>query len=337
MPLHEHGFFCILENPNIKENPAFEHLNMDFAPRLKIYVFILGLFAPAISMANQCPPADGVAVQVLGSGGPIADDGRSSSAYLVWVDGKSRVLIDAGGGTFLRFAEAKADFRDLEFIGLSHFHADHSADFPALLKSGSFSGRSEPLTVAGPDGSDLFPGLNRFLTGLIDPDSGAFAYLGPYLTGNGRLPMLNTIEVDSEDTEPHTVFGNNDSPIQIEAMHVPHGIVPAIAFRVRIGAEVVVFASDQNGGKPEFVKFARDASLLVMHMPVPEGVTGVGRKLHAPPSVIGTIANDADVKMLVISHLMERSLRDLPQNVDLVKSKFGGPVDVADDLRCYKF
>jgi len=33
---------------------------------------------------------------------------------------------------------------------------------------------------------------------------------------------------------------------------------------------------------------------------------------------------------------MERSLRDLPHNVDLVKSKFSGPVDVADDLRCYK-
>lgn len=292
---------------------------------------------PAISLAGQCPPASGVAIQVLGSGGPIADDGRASSAYLVWVDGKSRVLIDAGGGTFLRFAEAKADFRDLDFVGLSHFHTDHSADFPALLKSGSFSGRSEALTVAGPVGSDLFPGLHRFLASLLGPDSGAFAYLGPYLTGTGRLPKLNAVEVDSENTGSRVLFGDDDSPIQIEAMHVPHGIVPAIAFRVRIGSEVVVFASDQNGDKPEFVEFARDASLLIMHMPVPEGVTGVGRRLHAPPSVIGTIANDANVKMLVISHLMERSLRDLPQNVGLVKSKFGGPVDVADDLRCYKF
>jgi ribonuclease BN (tRNA processing enzyme) len=304
--------------------------------RLGVFILTLGFFVPAISLAGQCPPASGVAVQVLGSGGPIADDGRSSSAYLIWVDGKSRVLIDAGGGTFLRFAEAKADFRDLDFIGLSHFHADHSADFPALLKSGSFSGRSEPLAVAGPDGTDIFPGLSQFLASLIDPDSGAFAYLGPYLTGSGRLPRLAAVEVNSENSGPQAVFGNDDSPIQIEALHVPHGIVPAIAFRVRIGADVVVFASDQNGDNPEFVEFARDAGLLVMHMPVPEGVTGVGRKLHAPPSVIGTIANAANVKTLVISHLMERSLHDLPHNVDLVKSKFSGPVDVADDLRCYK-
>jgi ribonuclease BN (tRNA processing enzyme) len=291
---------------------------------------------PAISLANQCPPANGVAVQVLGSGGPIADDGRASAAYLVWVDGKSRVLIDAGGGAFLRSAEAKADFRDLDFIGLSHFHADHSADFPAILKSGSFSGRSEPLTVAGPDGSDLFPALDQFLSSLLDPESGAFAYLGDYLTGDGRLPKIDAVEVNSNNKGPLVVFGDNDSPVQIEAMHVPHGIVPAIAFRVRVGEESIVFASDQNGGKPEFIEFARDANLLVMHMPVPEDVAGIGRRLHAPPSVIGTIANDANVKRLVISHLMERSLRDLEQNVKLVKSKFSGPVDVAGDLRCYK-
>lgn len=311
-------------------------MNTQLVLRLGVFILTLGFFVPAISLAGQCPPASGVAVQVLGSGGPIADDGRASAAYLIWVDGKSRVLIDAGGGAFLRFAEAEADFRDLDFVGLSHFHADHSADFPALLKSGSFSGRTEPLTVAGPDGSDLFPGLHQFLTSLLDPESGAFAYLGPYLTGTGRLPKLNAVELNSESMEPRVVFGDDDSPIQIEAMHVPHGIVPAIAFRVRIGAEVVVFASDQNGDKQGFVEFARNASLLVMHMPVPEGVSGVGRRLHAPPSVIGTIANDANVEMLVISHLMERSLRDLAQNVGLVKSKFGGPVDVADDLRCYK-
>lgn len=311
-------------------------MNTQLFRRLGVFILTLGFFLPAISLASQCPPASGVAVQVLGSGGPIADDGRASSAYLIWVDGKSRVLIDAGGGAFLRFAEAKANFRDLDIVGLSHFHADHSADFPALLKRGSFSGRSEPLTVAGPDGSDLFPGLNRFLAALLDPDSGAFAYLGPYLSGNGRLPKLNAIEVSSEITGPRVVFGDSDSPIRLEAMHVPHGIVPTIAFRVRVGADIIVFASDQNGDKQEFVAFARDANLLVMHMPVPVGVSGVGRKLHAPPSVIGTIANDANVKRLVIRHFMERSLRDLEQNVNLLQSKFGGPVEVADDLRCYK-
>jgi ribonuclease BN (tRNA processing enzyme) len=304
--------------------------------RLGVFVLTLGFFLPAILLAGQCPPASGVAVQVLGSGGPIADDGRASSAYLVWVDGKSRVLIDAGGGTFLRFAEANADFGDLDFVGLSHFHADHSADFPALLKSGSFSPRKDPLTVAGPGGSSPFPGLGHFLSSLLDSDSGAFAYLGDYLADAGRLQKMNTIEVARENTSSYSVFADSESSIQIDAMHVPHGIVPALAYRVRVGKEVIVFASDQNGNKPEFVDFARNANMLIMHMPVPEDVSGVGRRLHAPPSVIGTIANDAGVQMLIISHLMARSLRHLDENVRLVSSKFSGSVDVADDLDCYK-
>ncbi|MGB5626234.1 MAG: hypothetical protein WBM61_10910 [Woeseiaceae bacterium] len=57
-----------------------------------------------------CSPATGAVLQVLDSGGPIADDGRASSSYLVWVDGVARVLIDTGGGAFLCFGETDADF-----------------------------------------------------------------------------------------------------------------------------------------------------------------------------------------------------------------------------------
>lgn len=106
-----------------------------------ILLALPGLAAADQSIADECPPATGIALQVLSSGGPIADDGRASSSYLIWVDGKSRVLINAGGDAFLRFGEASASFSELDFVGLSHFHADHSADFPALLKSGSFENR----------------------------------------------------------------------------------------------------------------------------------------------------------------------------------------------------
>ena len=94
---------------------------------------MLLLFSMGAACAESppaCPALEGVAVQVLGSGGPIADDDRASTGYIVWVDGQSRVLIDAGGGTFLRFGEAGANFAQLDLVGLSHFHTDHSADFP---------------------------------------------------------------------------------------------------------------------------------------------------------------------------------------------------------------
>ena len=300
-----------------------------FIKRLSLSLGCLFLLS-CTSPEESCPPANGVALQVLGSGGPIADDARASSGYVVWINGKSRVLIDAGGGTFLRFGEAGARFADLDFVGLSHLHTDHSADFPALLKSGNFSDRDRPLPVAGPDGDGVFPGLENFLGAMLDKENGAYAYLSGFLDGTGGTPMLSPREVTAG--APALLWSSEE--LVVDGMQVPHGIVPAVAFRVRAGGTTIVFASDQNGSDPVFAGFAKDASILVMHMVVPEDVSGVGRRLHAPPSVIGELAGQVSPGKLVLSHFMARSLRDLESNVAIVKRGFVGNVVIADDLAC---
>jgi len=282
---------------------------------------------------QSCAPS-GTELQVLGSGGPIADDGRASSAYLVWIDGKSSVLVDAGGGAFLRFAQAGGSFSDLDFIGISHFHADHSADLPALLKSGYFANRTRQLPISGPAGAEPFPGLQDYLNSMLGREIGAYRYLSGYLDGSGGLPALDPIEIGYKQQAAVNIYGEPGGNVHIEALHVPHGIVPALAYRVNVDDKSIVFASDQNGSNEQFIDFAKDATVLVMHMPVPEGVTGAGRKLHAPPSVIGEIAAAASVKTLVLSHFMARSLRDLDKYVSIVRSGYSGTVIVANDLNC---
>jgi ribonuclease BN (tRNA processing enzyme) len=281
----------------------------------------------------QCPPDEGVALQVLGSGGPIADDGRASSAYLIWIDGRSRVLIDAGGGAFLRFGEAGADFLALDFIGLSHLHTDHSADFPALLKSGYFSGRERPLTVAGPGAGGPFPAIRDYLQSLIGSDSGAYGYLSGYLDGSGRLAKLEVREIARKQSTPVEVFGD-EKGLSVEAMPVPHGIVPALGFHVRVGNSSIVFASDQNGSDSKFTEFAKGANLLVMHMAVPENASGSALQLHAKPSRIAAIAQESGADSLLLSHFMARSLRDLEGNLDVVRRGYDGEIVVAEDLAC---
>jgi len=299
-----------------------------------VAILLGGLPLCAYAAGDSACAGSGIALQVLGSGGPIADDGRASSGYLVWIDGEAGSLIDAGGGVFLRFAEAGGNFSELDFIGISHFHADHSADLVALLKSGNFANRERKLPISGPAGDGPFPGLQGYLNSLLSSEYGAYRYLSGYLDGKGRLPLLEQHEVDPSRNEAVTVLTDADSDVRIDALYVPHGIVPAIAFRIQIGDESIVFASDQNGSSKDFLDFAEAATVLVMHMPVPEGVTGAGRKLHAPPSVIGDIAAQADVGQLVLSHFMARSLSDLDGNVALVRSRFEGPVLSATDLDC---
>ena len=57
--------------------------------------------------------AQNITLQILGSGGPELSK-RASSSYIVWIDGKAKALIDAGGGAFTRFAEADAKIEELK-------------------------------------------------------------------------------------------------------------------------------------------------------------------------------------------------------------------------------
>jgi ribonuclease BN (tRNA processing enzyme) len=169
---------------------------------------------------------------------------------------------------------------------------------------------------------------------MLAKQQGAYGYLGGFLDGSGGMPKLEASEIDKDNVDSVRVFASEDGDIQIDALPVPHGIVPAVAFRVTSGSTTVVFASDQNGGSDNFIEFAKDANVLVMHMVIPEGTTGTGRRLHAPPSVIGTIARKANVGTLVLSHFMARSLRNLDKNIALVKQQFDGGIILAHDLGC---
>ena len=99
--------------------------------------FISALFLSPKLTASTCP-ASGNWLQVLGLGGPEDQDKIASSSYLIWIDGKARILIDAGGGSALRFGQSEAQIATLDAVLFSHLHVDHSADFPALIKSSFF-------------------------------------------------------------------------------------------------------------------------------------------------------------------------------------------------------
>ena len=301
---------------------------------LTVLLCTIAINVQAEPASNLCASAEGITLQVLGSGGPIADDGRASSGYLVWIDGKSRFLVDAGGGVFLRFGEAGARFDDLEHIAISHLHTDHSTDLVALLKSGYFTNRSRRLSISGPSGGGDYPGTVDYLKRLMDQDQGAYAYLDGYLDGSEGLVELVPIEVDPALGKASRVYSDPDADIEITALGVPHGPVPALAYRVRIGQKSIVFSGDQNGNSDSFIEFARGTKVLVMHMPVPENIAGVGRKLHAPPSLIGKIAAESGAGKLVLSHFMARSLASWEDNLQQIQSRFSGAVLSAKDLDC---
>jgi ribonuclease BN (tRNA processing enzyme) len=299
-------------------------LNSAIAPLLTL--------AMAATTTNPVCSSHSLAVQVLGSGGPIADSNRAATGYLVWIQGQSRLMIDAGGGTFLRFGQAGARIEDLDLFAISHFHTDHVADLPAILKGGFFSSREHALLISGPSKNRLFPDAQSFINTLFNETNGTFRYLSGFLAGDEGLFKLNVITVDVKLKTPAVVFENDQ--LKVSALGVPHGIVPALAYRVDIGKKSLVFSSDQNGSNLAFIPFAKGADMLIMHFAIPEHAGNVAKRLHATPSRVGQVAQQIQPQVLVLSHFMKRSLANLEANLSLVTKQYLGKLILAEDLQC---
>lgn len=295
--------------------------------RLLIVVSALFFYAETTTALTNCGN-EGVVLQILGSGGPFGI-GRASAGYILWMDGVSRIMVDAGGGTFARFHEAGANISDLKVLALSHFHPDHSSDVPALLWA-----QASNLLIAGPSGTKDYPSVDEFLRTLFAPPDGAFRVIGGYL-------KAETVTVDAGANKPTEIY--SDGHMSIRGIGVPHFNVPTIGIRVDIGDASIAFSSDQIGTNEGFTELIKNVDVLVVHFAASEEPEKISA-LHAKPSVWGQMASDANAASIVLSHLSMtdpehprywmHSGSNLEGNIAHLRSRFDGPVIVAEDLMC---
>lgn len=281
------------------------------------FAIFISLFF-AIPAWAECPVGSdsNMQLQVLGSGGPANSGDRASSSYLVWVDGVSRIMVDAGSGSKVPFHLSGANFNDIDLVALSHLHPDHSAELPAILWP-----RGGSAVVAGPSGDHTFPPVDLWLDRLFG-ENGAFKVLGDSLD-------LEPITLDVNSEEPLQVWQDGD--LVVRAQGVPHGDIPALGYRVDLGGHSLAFSSDQNGSDPTWVDFVKDVDVLVVHMTTSEAQNS---PLHAKPSVWGQMAEAANAGHVVISHIGPASAQIVDQNVSVLREHYSGPVTVSEDLTC---
>jgi ribonuclease BN (tRNA processing enzyme) len=303
---------------------------------------LLGLlfisFGSLSAFAQNCG-ASPVAVQILGSGGPRINPFRASSSYLLWLNGHARILVDMGGGAHQRFGQSQAKLEDLWMLGISHLHPDHVSDLPAFLWL-SHEVRKEPLKIFGPTGNDAAPDFATFLNRLFDEKTGAFPVLGSALGGShgggGVRPDIGLVVaggirlevgvIDVTKADPSPVFQREGTTVT--ARGIPHGNMPTLAYRVQTGNVSVVFSSDQTGTDPRFVKFAKGANVLIMHLAVAPRAQS---HLHATPAVVGRIAQEAGVGQLIVSHF---GLFNLDVAIADLRQFYSGPLIVGADMQC---
>ena len=297
-------------------------------------LFILNSsYATSSQLMPQHCQSKRVKLQILGSRGPELLDGQASTGYLLWLDNKARVIVDAGPGSLQRFKQSKANFEDVDLILFSHFHVDHSNDFPAYIKGAFFTKRSKDLTVLGPTGTKFVASAEQFVQRAIGSNGGLYPYLGDFADPKAQSAFkikTKNIQWSFSDLNIREIY--NKQGIRVTTVSTHHGPFPSQGYRVELAGCSISFSGDMSGRLGAMPDLAKNSDILVAHNAIPEDATGVPALLHMTPSYIGKMAQRANVKLLLLTHLMKRSLKTKKQNSAIIKQYYKGKMLFPRDL-----
>ena len=304
------------------------------------YIFVLLVFSTnmlAGQLSGQVIPAEcqskRIKLQMLGTRGPELLDGQASTSYLIWLDNKARVIVDAGPGSVQRFEQSKANFEDIDLMLFSHFHVDHSSDFLAYVKGAFFTQRKKDLHVLGPTGTKFVASATQFVERAIGSKGGLYPYLGSFSAINEPSAYkikTRDIHWSYSDLNIKTIYKQNGISVKTVSTH--HGPFPSQGYRVELAGCSISFTGDMSGRLRAMPDLAKNTDILVAHNAISESATGVPALLHMTPTYIGRMAKKANVKQLLLTHLMKRSLSVKKQTRQLIRKNYQGRVLFPNDL-----
>ncbi len=283
---------------------------------------------------------------LLGTGVPIPDPSRRGPSQVVEV-GEELLLVDCGAGAMHRLLEAgygqpggRALRLPLRTVALTHLHSDHVTDLPNLLWAGWVMGWwVEAPQVVGP------PGTAALVHHLLE----AFAYdidvrcKGEDARRESLIPRV--VEVD----DGWCTEGDGWRLTSFRVDHEP--VDQAFGFRVDSGAAAIAISGDTRYSE-NLIRYAHGADVLVHEVYSRQGME---RRLqvaaqaarqrhlaeliasyHTPSDEVGRIATRADVKQLVLSHLV-LGIGGTPADIAAdAATGFSRTVTVGKDLDCFE-
>jgi ribonuclease BN (tRNA processing enzyme) len=298
----------------------------------------------------------GMHLVLLGTqGGPNVNLKRAQAANAIVVDGRA-YLVDCGYGAIRNLIAAGLAHTQVGTVFLTHLHDDHTSDLPALLSLQWTGSKTQPTDVYGPYGT----------AALVDA-AVAFA------KANAEIRR-----VDEERTRgPETLFHGHDvpatmAPTQVfsddrltvraaENTHFPDHSkagMPyrSVAYRFDARGRSIVISGDTAYSR-NLVDLARGADLfvceamdqtsydsLMTRMKAaseagnPTGVLRHVADTHSTTADVGRMAAEAQVKTVVLTHLIPGSNRNVvgefpdTSYIDGVRQHFTGQVIVGRDL-----
>jgi ribonuclease Z len=265
---------------------------------------------------------DAIRVVLCGTGNPLPAKDRADACTAVFAGGQF-YLVDAGPGAWRNIALWRLPAAKISGILLTHFHSDHIGDLGEINLQTWARGREHPLPIYGP------PGVEQVVAGFSEAyklDEGyRVAHHGAAMMPPQAWPMEAHAVAIAPQAGAEFPSGSavvlDSNGLKITAFAVDHRPVePAYGYRFDYKGRSVVVSGDT---KPcaNLVRNAAGADVLLHEAQSNRMIALIGevaaehgdaraakithdiQRYHTTPEDAAREANEAGVKLLVLSHL----------------------------------
>ena len=279
---------------------------------------------------------DALHVLLCGTGSPMLDPKRANACTAI-IAGGHVVLIDAGPGAWAKLAQAQIPAGQVDTVLLTHLHSDHLGDLGEVAVQSWIGGRKTPLEVYGPPAPDAYA-LPQDAEGDIFGTSGTEDVVKGFAQAYNADAAFRVVHHEPEYMPPEgaRMIGHDIAKpgveeavtvldrdgLKIEAFLVSHDPAePAYGYRITYKGRTAVVSGDTRKVQ-NMVRFSRDADVLIHEALNPQMVELVAASLaeagharqakmardtldyHTSPVEAAGIANEANVKLLVLTHIV---------------------------------
>lgn len=289
----------------------------------------------------------------LGTAGSLPTPERNPSAVLVNREGEL-TLFDCGEGTQRQMMRARTGMMRLNYIFLTHLHADHILGLPGLLETMAFQGREQPLTIAGPLNTirlvetfssicyfgrdfevramELDPGdvvkMDGYQVEAIETQH-SVPSLGYCLKEDPRLGKFNREAAIALGIPPGPLFGRlqHGQNVEIDGKTIRPDQVMGLP---RPGRKIIYTGDTRPCRSVEIA--SHDADLLIHDGALAEDMADWARETrHSTAGEAAALAKRAGVRKLIITHISSRYSENISPILNDARKFFENTL-VANDL-----
>jgi ribonuclease BN (tRNA processing enzyme) len=275
-------------------------------------------------------------ITLLGTGTPVLETDRQGSATLLQV-GDTHLLFDTGRGVNTQLLRTGLSPSNIDAILITHHHWDHIGDLGDVLLAAWHTGRSDPLHVYGPPGTQS---LVSVLLNTVYQREIAFTLQLEGRLGHALTDIREIVEV--HDVEAGLV--KTWAEYAIYAEYVDHGNDllpptewPCLGYRVEAEGQVVALSGDTIPCQG-LETLAQTANVLVQCCYLAEaeiassGFEYLARRVIMSSGQIGKIAAQARVKKLVLTHFRKKTAALMQSIIEDIRQEYAGEVILGEDL-----